>query len=76
MTERFVTFNLNKLHKSFKKFYPVSREKTSIAQKVLKPEIVEKYIRNINKKDSKKVIEWREAKKGICSWRALARHAK
>ncbi len=54
MTERFVTFNLNKLHKSFKKFYPVSREKTSIAQKVLKPEIVEKYIRNINKKDSKR----------------------
>jgi hypothetical protein len=48
MTERFVTFNLNKLNKNFKKFYPTSKEKISIAKKVLKPTIAEKYISNIS----------------------------
>jgi hypothetical protein len=54
MTERFVTFNLNKFHKDFNKFYPTSKEKISIAKKVLRPTIADTYINNINMKTQDK----------------------
>lgn len=48
MTERFITFNLNKSIKEFKDYYPTSERKISIARDLLKPSIADEYVSNID----------------------------
>ena len=47
MTERFITFCLNKSLKDFKVYYPSTDIKISMAENKLKPEVAKKYIKNI-----------------------------
>lgn len=55
LTERFLTFNLNKSLKEFKDYYPSSDRKISMARQKLNPEIADSYIRNINLQDEVQV---------------------
>jgi hypothetical protein len=48
MTERFITFNLNKSNKKFKNYYPTSDRKISKARELLEPSLADKYISNIS----------------------------
>lgn len=48
LTERFITFNLNKSHKEFRKYYPYSASKISMARQKLKPGDADEYVRNVN----------------------------
>jgi len=43
MTERFVTFNMNKSRKEFNTYYSPNKEKKTIAKKALQPTTFEKY---------------------------------
>lgn len=47
MTERFVTFNLNKSRHEFQMYYPPNEEKIAIVKKVLEKDLVDSYIANI-----------------------------
>lgn len=47
MTERFLTFNLNKAYGKFEQYYPPNEEKLNMAKKVLSPLILDKYVANI-----------------------------
>ena len=47
MTERFITFNMNKSKSEFRQYYPSSKEKKIIAKEVLKSNVVDKYLATI-----------------------------
>lgn len=46
MTERFITYNMNKSLNKFRQYYPPSVSKISMARKVLKPKVADKYATN------------------------------
>lgn len=48
LTERFITFNLNKSLKEFNEYYPASDRKIEMAKQKLKASVVDKYVRNIS----------------------------
>lgn len=47
MTERFVTYNLNKSRREFQTYYPSNEEKIALAKKILPADLVDRYIANI-----------------------------
>lgn len=46
MTERFITYQMNKAHRKFQKYYPPNEEKIAITKKILPLELAERYIAN------------------------------
>ncbi len=47
MTERFVTYSLNKSRREFQTYYPYNEEKVALAKKILPADLVDMYITNI-----------------------------
>lgn len=46
MTERYITFNLNKSYRKFQNYYPLDKEKMELVKKILPASVAERYVSN------------------------------